>query len=140
MRACDSCHEDASEVDAKMGTRKAPVPTRPCFSGRARRHLGPERSPEVERMTGFVPVMWSIWGVLVILLAAVNLYQSRLARDEEDQIFLGEGFTEEKSAQAAIAERVNKVQPYKRMALWLVGAMTLFVVGYYILDIIKQFK
>ncbi len=91
-------------------------------------------------MTGFVPVMWSIWGALVILLAAVNLYQSRLGRDEEDQIFLGEGFTEEKSAQAAIAERVNKVQPFKRMALWLVGAMTLFVVGYYVFDVIRQFK
>lgn len=91
-------------------------------------------------MTGFVPVMWSIWGALVVLLAAVNLYASRLARDEEDQIFLGEGFTEERSAQAAIAERVNKIQPYKRAALGLVGVMTLFVVGYYIFDIFRQFK
>ncbi len=91
-------------------------------------------------MTGFVSVMWSIWGGLVVLLAAVNLYQSRLARDEEDQIFLGEGFTEERSAQAAIAAKVSKVQPYKRMALWLVGAMTVFVVGYYIFDIFRQFK
>jgi hypothetical protein len=91
-------------------------------------------------MTGFVPVMWSIWGVLVVLLAAVNLYQSRLARDEEDQIFLSEGFQEERSAQAAIAEKVSKVEPMKRLALWLVGAMTLFVVGYYIFDVIRQFK
>ena len=91
-------------------------------------------------MTGFVPVMWTIWGLFVVVLAAVNLYASRLARDEEDQIFLGEGFTEERSAQALIAEKVNKVQPYKRTALGLVGAMTLFVVGYYILDIIRQFK
>jgi hypothetical protein len=91
-------------------------------------------------MTGFVPVMWSIWGVLVLFLAAVNLYASRLARDEEDQIFLGEGFTEERSAQAAIAEKVNKVEPAKKLALWMVGAMTVFVIGYYIFDIIRQFK
>ena len=91
-------------------------------------------------MTGFVPVMWSIWGVLVLFLAAVNLYASRLARDEEDQIFLGEGFTEERSAQAAIAEKVNKVEPAKRLALWMVGAMTIFVIGYYIFDIVRQFK
>jgi hypothetical protein len=91
-------------------------------------------------MTGFVPVMWSVWGVLVVLLAAVNLYSSRLARDEEDQIFLGEGFNQERSAQAAIAAKVNKVEPVKRLALWLVGAMTIFVIGYYVLDIIKQFK
>jgi hypothetical protein len=91
-------------------------------------------------MTGFVPVMWSVWGVLVILLIVVNLYQSRLARDEEDQIFLGEGFTEERSAQAAIAAKVAKVQPFKRIALGLLGAMTLFVVGYYLFDIFRQFK
>jgi hypothetical protein len=91
-------------------------------------------------MTGFVPIMWFVWGALVVLLDVVNLYQSRLARDEEDQIFLGEGFKEERSAQAAIAERVNKVQPFKRLALWMVAAMTLFVVAYYILDVIRQFK
>jgi hypothetical protein len=91
-------------------------------------------------MTGFVPVMWSIWGVLVVLLAAVNLYASRLARDEEDQIFLSEGFNEERSAQAAIAEKVGKVEPLKKLALGLVGAMTLVVIGYYIFDIFRQFK
>jgi hypothetical protein len=74
------------------------------------------------------------------LLIVVNLYQSRLARDEEDQIFLGEGFTEERSAQAAIAAKVAKVQPFKRIALGLLGAMTLFVVGYYLFDIFRQFK
>ena len=60
-------------------------------------------------MTGFVPVMWGIWGVCIVLLAAVSLYSSRLGRDEEDQIFLSEGFSEEQSAQAAIAEKVNKI-------------------------------
>ena len=88
----------------------------------------------------FVPVMWSVWGVLVVLLAAVNLYSSRLARDEEDQIFLGEGFENEKSEQAAIVAKVNKVEPLKKLALGLVGVMTLFVLGYYVLDIIRQFK
>ena len=91
-------------------------------------------------MTGFVPVMWSIWGVLVLVLAAVNLYASRLARDEEDQIFLSDGFNQERSAQAAIAERVGKVEPLKKLALGLVGAMTLVVIGYYIFDIFRQFK
>lgn len=90
-------------------------------------------------MTGFVPVMWAVWGVLVVLLAAVNLYSSRLARDEEDQIFLGEGFDQERSAQAAIAEKVGKITPVKKLVLWLLIAMTLFVIGYYLLDIVKQF-
>lgn len=91
-------------------------------------------------MTGFVPVMWSVWGLMVVALAAVNLYASRLSRDEEDQIFLGEGFTQERTAQAAIAEKVNKIQPLKRLALYLVGAMTAFVIVYYVVDMIRQFK
>jgi len=91
-------------------------------------------------MTGFAPILWSVWGAFVVLLAAVHLYQSRLARDEEDQIFLGEGFKEERSAQAAIAEKVSKVEPMKRAVLWMVGGMTLVVIGYYVIDIIKQFK
>jgi len=37
-------------------------------------------------------------------------------------------------------EKVSKVQPYLRAAMWLLAAMTLFVIGYYILDIINQFK
>jgi hypothetical protein len=102
--------------------------------------MGPEHSFEVEIMTGFVPVMWSVWGVLVVLLIAVNLYMSRLARDEEDQIFLGESFDHEKSAQAAIVDKVNKVEPIKRLAMWLLVAMTVFVVAYYIFDIFRQFR
>jgi hypothetical protein len=91
-------------------------------------------------MTGFVPVMWSVWGLLVVLLAVVNLYASRLARDEEDQIFLGDGFTHERSAQAEIMAKVAKVEPVKRLVLWALGAMTVFVLGYYVLDIVRQFR
>jgi len=91
-------------------------------------------------MTGFVPVMWLVWGVLVVSLAAISLYVSRLSRDEEDQIFLGESFEHEKSEQAAIVARVNKVQPIKRLAMWLVGGMTLFVLAYYVIDMVRQFK
>lgn len=91
-------------------------------------------------MTGFAPVMWTIWGAIVVVLAAISLYQSRLGRDEEDQIFLSEGGKEEQSAQAAIAAKVGKVQPIKRAVLGLLGAMTLVVIGYYIFDVIRQFK
>ena len=93
-----------------------------------------------EKMTGFVPVMWSVWGLLIVLLAVVNLYASRLARDEEDQIFLGEGFTQERSAQAEIMAKIAKVEPVKRLVLWALGAMTVFVLGYYVLDIVRQFR
>jgi len=84
--------------------------------------------------------MWSVWGAFVVLFAAISLYASRLARDEEDQIFLGESFDHEKSAQAEIIEKVNKVQPFKKVALGLVAAMTVVILVYYIIDIVNQFK
>ncbi len=91
-------------------------------------------------MTGLAPVMWSVWGTFILLFAIVKLYISRLARDEEDQIFLGEGFSHEKSAQAAIIARINKAQPFQKGALGLVIAMTAVVVVYYIFDIFRQFQ
>ena len=87
-----------------------------------------------------VPVMWSVWGVLVVVLAAVWVYRSRLERDEEDQIFIDDAFSHEKVAQAAIVARVNKVQPLIRTMMVLTAVATVFVIGYYIIDIVNQFK
>ena len=86
------------------------------------------------------PVMWSVWAGLVVIMAGLFLYRSRLTKDEEDQIFLDDSFSHEKSAQAAIIAKVNTIQPILRAATWVVGAATLFVVGYYIIDVFNQFK
>jgi hypothetical protein len=86
------------------------------------------------------PVLWVVWSVMVLFTAALYIYRSNLTKDEEDQIFLDDSFEHEKNAQAAIIAKVNKVQPLLRVALWLVGAATLMVVGYYIVDIFNQFK
>ena len=88
----------------------------------------------------FVPIMWTVWGGLVLILAGIWVYRSRLERDEEDQIFIDEAFAQEKSAQAAIVEKVNKVQPVMRIMLIVTGVATLFVIGYYVFDIYNQFK
>ena len=36
--------------------------------------------------------------------------------------------------------KVNKVEPIKRLAMWLLIAMTAVVVAYYIFDMVRQFK
>jgi hypothetical protein len=36
--------------------------------------------------------------------------------------------------------KVAKVEPVKRLVLWALGAMTVVVLGYYVMDIIRQFK
>jgi hypothetical protein len=88
----------------------------------------------------FVPVMWSVWGLTIIVLAFMFLYRSRLSRDEEDQLFLGESFSHEQTAQQAIIAKVNKVQPLIRVSKIVAGVATLFVIGYYLMDVFNQFR
>jgi len=88
----------------------------------------------------FVPVMWSVWGFTVLVLIVMFLYRSRLTRDEEDQIFLDDSFSHERTAQQAILARVNKVQPLIRISEIVAGVATLFVAGYYLMDVINQFR
>ncbi|HLY43877.1 MAG TPA: hypothetical protein VKR52_21880 [Terracidiphilus sp.] len=87
-----------------------------------------------------VPVMWSVWGLLVVLTAALYVYRSNLERDEEDQIFLDDSFEHEKTAQAAIIAKVNKIQPLLKVSWLLVGIATACVIVYYGFDIYNQFK
>lgn len=87
-----------------------------------------------------VPVMWAVWGGLVVITLALFLYRSRLTKDEEDQIFLDDSFSHERTAQADIIAKVNKIQPILRAAMWVVGIATIFVIGYYVMDVVNQFK
>jgi hypothetical protein len=87
----------------------------------------------------FVPMMWTIWGVLAVIATALYLYRSSLERDEDDQIYLDDAFSHEKAAQEAIVAKVNKIEPAVRVAIGLVVAATVFVIGYYVMDIVRQF-
>ena len=46
----------------------------------------------------------------------------------------------EQTAQQAIIAKVNKVQPLIKVSEIVAAVATLFVIGYYINDIINQFK
>ena len=87
-----------------------------------------------------VSVVWSVWALCVLFVAVMYLYRSRLTRDEDDQIFLDDSFSHERTAQAAITEKVHKIEPVVRASIWLAGAATVMVVAYYIWDIFVQFK
>jgi hypothetical protein len=86
----------------------------------------------------FVPVMWSVWSALVVLMASLHVYRSSLERDEDDQIFLDDSFSHERAQQEAIVARVNKIEPILNVLKWSVAAMTLVVVAYYVYDIMVQ--
>ena len=91
-------------------------------------------------MTGFVPIMWAAWFVLILLFAAVNLYAAHLAKNEEDQLYLYESSGHIKAEQDAMLARVQRIEPFKRVTLALAGLMTIFVIGYYVLNMIHQFR
>ena len=88
----------------------------------------------------FAVVMWVVWGVLVVAFAITKVYLMGLSRDEDDQIYLDEAFDHEKKAQEAIVARIGKIQPIQQTLLWLLGAVTLIVVVYYVVDMIRQFQ
>jgi nucleoside recognition membrane protein YjiH len=87
-------------------------------------------------MTGFVPVMWSVWGALVLLMICLKIYAGRLTRDEDDQIILDDSFDNVKAEQAAIMAKVAKLEPVLRTVFWLVAAATLVVIVYYVRDVL----
>jgi uncharacterized membrane protein len=91
-------------------------------------------------MTGIVPIMWAVWGALVVIMLALKVYTGRLTRDEDDQLVLDSAFDHVKDAQAAIIAKVNKIEPLRKASMWLVVVATVFVIGYYIFDIVNQFK
>jgi cbb3-type cytochrome oxidase subunit 3 len=91
-------------------------------------------------MTGFVPAMWTVWGVLVLILVALYVYRAKLTQDEDDQLILDESFDNVKNEQAEIIAKVNKIEPLVRILKWAVALATVSVLAYYIWDIITQFK
>jgi hypothetical protein len=91
-------------------------------------------------MQGLVPVLWSVWGALIVLVLALKIYSGRLARDEDDQIILDDSFDHIKNQQAAIIAKVHKIEPVTRVAIWVAAAMTVVVIGYYVVDMMHQFQ
>jgi len=87
-----------------------------------------------------LPGIWVVWGFLVVLFVALKVYAGRLSRDEDDQLVLDDSFEHVRAEQAAIVARLNKVQPVMRAVLVLLCVMTLVVVGYYVVDAIRQFQ
>src|ERR1035437_8142252 len=116
-----------------MVNREAPLLTRPRYLH------GPAGTWDQKMfrrwgMTSFIPIMWAVWGVLVLFLIALKLFNSRLTRDEDDQLILDDSFNRVKDEQAVIMAKIHRLEPLVRVSFWLVVAATLFVIGYYGVD------
>jgi len=91
-------------------------------------------------MTGIVPTMWVVWGLLALVVAGLKLYSGSLSKYEENQLILDDAFSQLKTEQAAIQASVHKLDSIRMVSLWLFIAASVFVAGYYIMDIVNQFK
>jgi hypothetical protein len=83
--------------------------------------------------------MLAIWILSLALMVVMFLYTARLGRNEEDQLFLAASSNRAKSEQDAIALRVERVMPFKKMSIMIAGATTLCVALYFGMGIIRQF-
>lgn len=88
----------------------------------------------------FHPWMFAVWGALLVVFIAFKVYVSRMSRNEDDQIVLQDSFSHLREEQAAMMVRLQRAKPVGNAILALLGAMTFYVVGYYALDMIRQFK
>lgn len=86
----------------------------------------------------FVPVMWIVWSAIVVLMVGLHVYRASLEKDEEDQLFLDDSFEHERAANAAIVARSSRVEPLVSLSHWLVAAISVVVIVYYVWDILRQ--
>jgi hypothetical protein len=85
-------------------------------------------------------ILWSIWGAVFAGYVVIRIYMMRLSRDEDDQLVLQESTSHVKAEQAEIMSRLNKVEPIQRLMMWGVIGMSVIVVCYYVVDMIRQFQ
>jgi len=87
-----------------------------------------------------VSLMWGVWGASFLVFIAFRVYLYRMSRNEEDQLVLQESSARLVAEQRAIATRLENAKPVGTAILAVFGCMTIFVFGYYIVDMIHQFR
>lgn len=81
-----------------------------------------------------MPILWIVWGVVAGVLLIMLGYRGTLTRYEEDQIFLDEATSMQSQEQTDIQRKLEKIRPFLVIMLWVVGALTLVILGMYIRD------
>jgi len=83
---------------------------------------------------GYMSILLIVWGVFLACLLGLLAYNATLTRYEEDQLFLNETNTVEKSHQDEIVAKLRRTQPLVRIFGSLSGLLTLVVAGLYTWD------
>jgi hypothetical protein len=85
-----------------------------------------------------LPVLWIVWGVVAAILLILLGYRGTLTRYEEDQIFLDQATSLEAREQSEIQRKLEKIRPYLVGTLWVIGALTVAILGLYVQDAIQR--
>lgn len=87
-----------------------------------------------------IPWMWVVWGALLLVFIAFKVFVARMSRNEDDQIILQESSAHVLHEQEEIKARLKATKPFGRLLFAAFGVMTLYVAGYYVMDMLHQFK
>lgn len=85
-----------------------------------------------------MPVLWVAWGTVAAVLLVLLGYRGTLTRYEEDQIFLNEAVSIEAQQQSDIQRKLLKIRPFLVLAVWMIGALTVAILGMYIRDAVQH--
>jgi hypothetical protein len=83
---------------------------------------------------GYMSIILIVWGVFLACLLGLLAYNATLTRYEEDQLFLSDANSVEKTHQDEIVAKLRRTQPLVRIFGSLSGLMTLAVAGMYTWD------
>ena len=86
-----------------------------------------------------VIVVWMVWGALGLVLLGLIMYRGSITRYEEDQLFLDDANEFQHRQQTEILQRVKRLEPAIRIFGGVEGLVTLGIVGFYLMDALRQF-
>lgn len=84
-----------------------------------------------------IPLMWSVWGVVVLLFAAVKLYALMLTRANSGQLVLDGSSQQLLAQQTAKTAKLSKVRSAERILLWAVLAFTVILLACHVMGVGK---
>jgi hypothetical protein len=89
-------------------------------------------------MQPMMPIMFIVWGAVVLCFLGLLAYRATVTRYEDDQLFLSEESGQHQHVeQDALIAKVNKLRPMVRLFGSAAGLLTAAIVGVYVWGAMK---
>lgn len=85
-----------------------------------------------------MPILWIVWAGVTAILLILLAYRGTVTRYEEDQIFLDDCADHQKKEQTEILAKINRIQPFVRIATGATCALTAGILGIYVWDAVRH--